>query len=172
MFRGILGNDIFDDVWGNLRTMQHDLDQMFRRLPVSAPASRKLSAGETEGQDLPFWRGYPLVDAWLEKERLHFRAEVPGLKPDEIEVTVHEGELVIKGQRSFEKTTEERSYLIREVGGGWFERRFRLPEGLDAEKIEATYTNGVLDVSFPASEKMQPRKIPVKGPEPKKIHAA
>lgn len=163
--------ELFDDMWSSLRSMQRGLDTMFRQLPAEARTERSLTTGEGEWENLPFWNGYPLVDVWHEGEALHVRAEVPGMKPEDIDVTVQNNELVIRGRKTYEKSTEERNWLMREVGHGHFERRFRLPEHIDVGRIEAKYDNGVLDLTMPATEKARPRKIEVRG-EKKKIHAA
>ncbi len=164
--------DLFDDMWSSLRSMQHGLDTMVRQLPPETRGNRTLGTGTEERENLPFWSGYPLVDVWHEDDKLHVRAEVPGMNAEDIEVTVQNHELVLRGTKTFEESKEDRNWLIREVGYGRFERRFRLPEHVDVNKIEAHCTNGVLELTLPATAEARPRKIEVRGGSQKKIQAA
>ena len=166
----------FGEMWNNFRTMERDFFDLFRRAGQATGDSSdtRLATGETTRASLPFWPGYPPVDAWTtEDDELVFRAELPGVDPDELDIQVVNDELVIRGERRFENETREKNYLLREVGSGRFERRFRLPEGTDTDKIDARYENGVLELTLPAAEKMRPKRIPVATSKSrKKIRAA
>ena len=108
----------------------------------------------------PTW--VPAIDVFERNDRLVIRAEIPGLDRKEIEVRVEDGQLVLQGERKREAgLTEENAYRL-ERNHGSFVRRFRLPESLDLSKIDATYENGILEVTLPRSEEARPRKIEIR----------
>ena len=87
---------------------------------------------------------------------------MPGVDPDEIEITMDQGVLTLKGERSEETEDEREAYKRVERVRGSFYRRFSLPDTADAELIEAEGKNGVLEITLPKHEKVQPRKIAVR----------
>src|SRR5882672_10053667 len=89
------------------------------------------------------------------------KLDVPGIDPEQLEVTVDRGVLSISGKRE-EERTENDKFFVRERTMGTFTRRLRLPQTLDAEAVEASYANGVLEVKVPVTEQAQPRKIEVR----------
>ena len=103
----------------------------------------------------------PSVDIKEEEGRFLLTADLPGVDPKAIDVTMEKGVLTIKGERSFEDTEEREAYKRVERAYGTFYRRFSLPEAVDAENITAESKNGVLHVSIPKHEKAQPRRIEV-----------
>ena len=107
------------------------------------------------------WR--PAVDIKEEADRFVIHADIPGVDPKDIEITMEGGMLTIKGERKSEKRDEGEGYKRVERVSGTFYRRFSLPDTADAERIEAKGKNGVLEVILPKQEKVQPRRITVKG---------
>ena len=103
----------------------------------------------------------PAVDVEELEDGFVLRADVPGLKEDDIDITLDDNELLISGNR--EETTEENSKgaRIRERRFGKFSRRFALGQQVSTEGIEASYDNGVLTVRLPKKEEAKPRQIPV-----------
>ena len=101
----------------------------------------------------------PSVDVIQEENRYVVRAELPGLSPDNIEVTFQDGILALKGQKRVENEEKADRYFVRERVAGTFERSLRLPENVDADKIEARFENGVLELSVPFTPETLPRKI-------------
>ena len=89
------------------------------------------------------------------------RLDVPGIDPEQLEVTVDRGILAISGKRE-EERTENDKFFVRERTMGTFTRRLRLPETLNADAVEASYANGVLEVRIPVLEQAKPRKIEVR----------
>jgi HSP20 family protein len=89
------------------------------------------------------------------------RLDVPGIDPEQLEVTVDRGILTISGKRQ-EERTENDKFFVRERSMGTFTRRLRLPEALNADAVEASYANGVLEVRIPVTEQAKPRKIEVR----------
>lgn len=103
----------------------------------------------------------PAVDVKEEDKRFLITADVPGVDPKDVEVTMHNGMLTIKGERNEEKKEERDGFRRVERSSGSFYRRFMLPDSADAEKIEAHAKNGVLEVSIGKTEKKQTKKIKV-----------
>jgi HSP20 family protein len=103
----------------------------------------------------------PAVDIKEEQDRYLLRADVPGVDSKDIEITMENGVLTIKGERSLEDKEEREGYKRVERVYGTFFRRFTLPDTADAEKVSASSKNGVLEVTIPKQEKVQPRKIKV-----------
>ena len=89
------------------------------------------------------------------------RFDVPGIDPDSIDVTVDRGVLSVSVQRQ-EERSEGDKFLVRERMMGTFTRRMHLSENLNADAVEATYTNGVLEVRIPVLEQAKPRKVEVR----------
>lgn len=118
----------------------------------------------------PFWRrelswaGTPAVDITEGDKAYEITAELPGLDEKNIEVKLANGGLMIKGEKQQEKEEKEKDYYLHERHFGSFERYFRVPEGVDTSKIEATFNKGVLTVTLPKSPEAQKaeKKIDVK----------
>jgi HSP20 family protein len=98
----------------------------------------------------------PHVESYLENDTLHVRADLPGIDPKAVDVSVEDDVLTIRGERK--SGHEEATY--REVRYGRFERRLRVPEGTEADKIKATYSNGVLEITIPIPKPVS-RKVTV-----------
>jgi HSP20 family protein len=106
-------------------------------------------------------RGYaPAVDITEEEDHFLIKADLPGVDEKDIEVKVHDGVLLLSGKRE-ETREEEEGYSYRERRSGSFCRQFRLGRNVDAEKIEAAYKKGVLEVKLPKKEEAKPRQIAV-----------
>lgn len=106
------------------------------------------------------WR--PAVDIREESNRFVITADIPGVDPKDIEITMDQGVLTIKGERSSDKEESHEGYHRVERVRGTFYRRFSLPDSADAEHIEAKGKNGVLEIVLPKLEKGQPKRITVK----------
>ena len=103
----------------------------------------------------------PALDVVRHETDVTLRLDVPGIDPEHLEVTVDRGVLTISGKRE-EERTENDKFFVRERTMGTFTRRLRLPETLNAEAVEASYANGVLEVKVPVLAQPQPRKIEVR----------
>ena len=111
---------------------------------------------------LPLPTGAPAVDIKEDDKAFTLLADIPGVDPDEIEVTMDKGVLTIKGERQSEKKTEEENYKRVERQYGMFYRRFSLPDSANADAIEAHSEHGVLKITIPKQEVAQSRRISVK----------
>ncbi len=103
----------------------------------------------------------PAVDIKEEKDRFVLYADIPGVDPGQISITMDSGVLAIKGERTEESEQEREAFKRMERARGTFYRRFSLPDTADAERISAKGSNGVLEVVIPKQEKLQPRTINV-----------
>jgi HSP20 family protein len=103
----------------------------------------------------------PAVDVIEDKEKIVVRAEVPGMKREDIGIEYSDGILTFRGERAFEKTSEERNYHRIERSYGSFVRTFTLPRGVDHEKIAAEYRDGVLEITVPKREEAKAKRIEI-----------
>jgi HSP20 family protein len=96
----------------------------------------------------------PAIDAFVEGEELHVRAELPGIDPDaDVDIELDNGVLTISGERKHEAKHEGNGWFRSEMSYGRFERRIGLPDGVDAEHVRATYDKGILEVTVPLPAK-------------------
>ena len=107
------------------------------------------------------YRRLARMDAIRRENDIELRFDLPGIDPESIDVTVDRSVLTVKASRSEEYTEGEKPF-IRERVMGSYTRRLRLSDAVDAEKIEASYTDGVLTVHVPVEEQAKPRKIEVR----------
>ncbi|HUX09305.1 MAG TPA: Hsp20/alpha crystallin family protein [Terriglobia bacterium] len=103
----------------------------------------------------------PPVDIYETGENLVLQAELPGVNPDDVEIRVEDNTLYLKGERKFEKAVKEESFHHVERSYGTFNRSFALPGSIDADKVKAEYTNGVLTLTLPKREEAKPRTIKI-----------
>ena len=103
----------------------------------------------------------PAVDIREEEDRYLLKADLPGVKAEDIDVTMEDGVLTIQGSRRSEKTDEQAGYKRYERVQGSFLRRFTLPETADAENISARCADGILEVVIPKMPEVKARRITV-----------
>ncbi len=105
----------------------------------------------------------PPMDVMREDGALLMRADVPGIRPDEIEIEVEGDQLTVSGRHTEEHEAADEDYMRRERRTGTFMRSLRLPEGCDISAIEARTHDGVLEIRIPVSEQASTRRIAVSG---------
>ena len=101
------------------------------------------------------------VDVSSEDDAYVIRAAVPGLKPEEVEIQIHDDIVLLRGTPK-DEGAPEREYLMREMCPADFERRLRLPEAVNAAKAEATIENGLLTLRLPIADEAKPKTIKVR----------
>ena len=138
--------------WDVLKQMQSELSRMLG----------EHDRGSDDGSSIATSRWIPAVDIKEEDDRFIIRADVPGVDRKDIDVTMADGMIVIKGERKLESQDEEKGYRRIERAYGTFYRRFSLPDSADAEKITANCSEGVLEVVIPKREAIKPKRITVK----------
>lgn len=140
--------------WDPLSEMTRMLDQMY-----STPARRQESQG---ARQLAGWA--PSIDVLTRNGDLVVRAELPGVKQEDVDITLQDGVLTISGERKAETEEERGGYYVRERRYGSFSRSLALPEGVDESKIHARYENGVLEVTIEGAAAVQePKRIQIEG---------
>ncbi|MDE2461005.1 MAG: Hsp20/alpha crystallin family protein [Gammaproteobacteria bacterium] len=138
--------------WGLVNQLQGEVNRLFDRGFVGQDRDSSLTASD--------W--VPAVDIKEEDNRFLIHADVPGVDPKDIEITMEDGILTLKGERKSETREERDGYRRVERVSGQFFRRFTLPDTADAEGVSAKGVNGVLEISIPKQPKAQPRRITVK----------
>ncbi len=103
----------------------------------------------------------PAVDIYETEHELVVKAELPDIKPEELDIRVENNVLTIRGERKFEKKVNEGNYLRVERSYGTFSRSFSLANTVNTEAIKADYKNGVLTLSIPKREEAKPKQIKV-----------
>jgi HSP20 family protein len=136
--------------WSIVDLLHRDLDRI---------ATNRFGSGETEN---PVANWVPAVDIVEEKDRFVLHADVPGVDPKDIDVSMDAGVLTVSGERKSEIVSEESGFRRVERASGRFFRRFNLPDTADAEGITARSSNGILEVSIPKLPEVQARRITVK----------
>jgi len=105
----------------------------------------------------------PALDVLDDENSLQVEASLPGFSPDQVEISVHDGVLTIKGDlEQLEEQEESGKYYLRERRYGAFQRAIRLPVDVDADAAEAVFENGVLNLTLPKVEAAKPKRITVK----------
>ena len=134
--------------WSPLRRLRNELDRMW-------------GSPEFEGTD--FFEGWsPAVDINEDKDVVTVKAEMPGLKKEDIDVSLHENQLILSGEKKCEGQRSDNGMSRSECYYGRFYRSIVLPYAVDAGKIQANYRDGVLTVTLPKSEHAKPKRIDVK----------
>jgi HSP20 family protein len=95
------------------------------------------------------------------KDRIQIKADLPGITPDEIDVSVQGTTLLIKAQRKYEEETKEENFYRKELAYGVLHRQVELPSSVDPEKLQARYKNGVLELTLLKREEVKPKQIKV-----------
>ena len=131
----------------------HHVNDLFQRF-VDNNATDELA------QPTASWA--PAAEGRIEDGTYIIQLTLPGVDPKEVQVSLMDNVLSVKGVRKADHDTTGKDYFVREVAYGEFERRFTLPEGVDAGRVEAKYVNGVLEVRVPAPQAATARTIEVK----------
>jgi HSP20 family protein len=104
----------------------------------------------------------PALDVYEEGDNYVVEARLPGMKPEDVDISVEQGVLTISGESKAEEERKERNYLVREQRTGRFSRSIRLPMAVNSDACEATYEGGVLRLTLPKSEQARARRISIK----------
>jgi HSP20 family protein len=119
----------------------------------------------SEGQQRAEVTGWaPAIDVVTDDGDLVVRAELPGVKQEDVDITLQDNVLTISGERKAEQEEERGGYYVRERRYGSFSRSLSVPEGVDESKIHARYDNGVLEVTVEgAAQAQEPKRIQIEG---------
>ena len=136
--------------WVTLNQLQEEMNRLFERAAPDADNGTVATAA---------WA--PAVDICEEPNRFVLLADIPGVDPKDIDITMDKGILTIRGDRRIDAPGGNDTFKRVERPRGTFHRRFVLPDTADAERIAARGVNGVLEVTIPKHERIQPRRIVV-----------
>lgn len=140
--------DPFDDLASLRESMDKLFDEFFTRRP------------EAGGRRMPVvWQ--PAIEAYETDGDVVVRAELPGIEPGQVEITVTEDTLTIKGEAKSEVEEKARNYYRRELRVGAFVRSIALPAGVQGDQAKASYKNGILEIRLPKSERSKPKTVKV-----------
>ena len=137
------------DPFNEMRRMQENMDHLWRGL--GQPSG---GVGEMEGWAIP-------LDVVQEGDNIVVHASLPGVNPPDLNVTIENDVLTIRGQTTGETERSEGNYLMRERHTGSFHRSLRLPDTLDVDKAQTSYDHGVLTIAFPKVEAKQARQLTI-----------
>lgn len=152
------------DMW---RSFQREIDRMFDRFAggFGFPSLRRMFEAEPR-QPWPasFGLAAPAVEISEDGQAYKITAELPGLETKDVEVSVSDNMLVLKGEKRAEKEEKDKNYYLSERSYGSFQRAFPLPQGVDRDKVAADFAKGVLTITLPktAEAQKQTKKIEIK----------
>jgi HSP20 family protein len=138
------------DPFQELDRLQRQMDSLFQNVAGRGRQSRRAGV-------------YPLVNISEDQEHIYVRAELPGVNPEDLDITIKEQHLVVRGERKIPTEEKNANYHRRERESGFFRRVLRLPAQVDANKVEAACKEGVLTITLAKPEEVKPRQISVKG---------
>jgi HSP20 family protein len=135
--------------------MHRELDDLIGRVfgQEGAPATYRPEAGP-----VAWW---PAIESYTKDGAIHVRVALPGVDPKDVEVTVLEDHLTIRGERKAKTEDNDGGRYFREFAYGAFERTLALPDGVDPAKVQAKFSNGMLDLTMPAPVAVAPRKVSI-----------
>jgi len=136
---------------GDFERMRRDMDRLWGSF---------FERGTLRGEDGREW--LPYLDVAETKNEIVVKAEVPGLEPKDIDISLSDGLLTIKGEKKQEREEKEENYHLVERSYGSFARSIRLPNEVQSDKINASYKNGVLKIVLPKSEEAKKKEIKIK----------
>jgi HSP20 family protein len=133
-------------MWRDMSRLQHEMNRLFDGFnTVRRPAA-----------------SYPAMNVWANQDGLLVTTEVPGVRPEDIDVSVVGDTLTLSGERRPDEMTENGRFHRQERGHGKFVRTLQLPFPVKVDHIDATFRNGALTINLPRAEEDKPRKITVK----------
>jgi HSP20 family protein len=135
--------------FGELLSLRQAMDRLFEDSFVRPSG---WGASTSDSMSLP-------VDVSTSTAELTVQTALPGIKPEDVEITVENGTLTIRGETRSERKSGEGDYLVQEIRRGTFARSIALPNGLEPDKATASFENGLLTLRIPRAEQVKPRQI-------------
>ena len=138
------------DPFRDLMSIQNEMNRLFGRT----------YGGDVGETSRGAWT--PSLDVYETQEKFVITMELPGVSPDDVDISVEDSTLVVRGERKFYREQDQDSFLRIERRFGEFTRSLTLPSTADAEGIQASFDQGVLTIEVPKREEARPRKITIK----------
>jgi HSP20 family protein len=152
--------------WAPMESLRRDFNRLFEDFGDlwRSPIRHALLAPEALWSRDLTWAATPAVDIAEKDKAYEITAELPGMDEKNIDVKVANGMLTIRGEKKEEKEEKKKDYYLSERRYGSFERRFQIPEGVESDKIEASFKKGILTVTLPKNPAAQApeKKIAIK----------
>jgi HSP20 family protein len=149
------------DPWGSIEEMERRMDEAMRYPMISR---RPMFWWRLPVEDMTMSPAIEVID---KKDKLMVRAEVPGVKPEDIDISVSDSTLTIKGEKKSESEVKEDDYYRREMSYGRFSRSVALPTKVQADKVDASYDDGILEITLSKAHEAKPKKVAVKSKKSK-----
>ncbi len=137
------------DPFTELEHLQRQMDNLFKNVAGVERYPRRVGV-------------YPLVNISEDPDHIYVRAELPGVSPEDLDITIKDQQLVLRGERKIPTEEKKVNYHRRERESGFFRRVLRLPAQVDPTKVEAVSKDGVLTITLAKPEEVKPRQISVK----------
>jgi HSP20 family protein len=134
--------------FGRLTDLRDEIDRLFEEPLAELTRSSQLLSGWT-----------PALDLFEDKDKVYVRVELPGMKKEEINLSMHNGSLSVSGERKSEETFKDADVYRAERFFGRFQRTVTLPTAVAADKVKAEYKDGMLTVTLPKAEEAKPKHI-------------
>ena len=141
------------DPFEEMVDMRDRISRLFDEYFGQFPATREEPLGRT-------W--VPAVDIYEEKDNIIIKAELPGMKKDDLSIEVKDNVLTLSGERKHEEETKKENFHRIERSYGKFSRSFTLPDSVKVDKVKANYKDGVLEISLPKATEARAKAIPIK----------
>lgn len=135
---------MYADAWSEMDRRQREVDRLF------------------SGWSLPYERSFPAVNIWEGENNAVVTAEIPGIDPDKLDISVRGDSLTLTGSRTPETLKEGETYHRQERSHGQFTRTVKLPFRVNEGGIDARYERGILSIRLPRHEDEKPKKIQIK----------
>ena len=139
--------NLFEDLF----SLHREMDRVFER--NWGPSARWLASQSTF---------VPEVESYSKDGNLVYRLAIPGVDPQKVDLSIVGNQVTVKGERTAPTEVDDENWHFREFRYGQFERTLTLPEGVETEKVNATFNNGVLEISAPVSKAHLPRRVEIK----------
>jgi HSP20 family protein len=136
--------------WEQLTSLRDEINRLF---------DTPMGEGE-QGSEFFGWA--PVIDLYEDKDNLVVKAELPGMKKEDIEISLHQGSLIVSGERKAELEATDSDTSRAERFFGRFQRALELPKPVDPNRVSASYKDGILTVTLPKTDESKPKQITVK----------
>lgn len=163
--RRLTGRDLFGfglDPWGGFGNLEDSMSKIQNQIAERMSEAQKEINKAFTNVDKPYSGQIPAVNVWTKEDGAYLTCQIPGVTPEDMEISVTGKTLTLKGSRKAETLEEQQSYHRAERWTGNFVRTLSLPFDIDANKVDANFSKGTLSVTLPMAEAEKPRKIEIK----------